>query len=266
MSDGDTTPPPIEPTDTDRDAPVHECESPGTDRQACRIEWLVVVGALIVPLIVSAVVSRAMYGAAAPAEPYYQHPLPSSIYYLIGLIPPLVIVLYIAHLRGVSLRSLGFRIIPRTSDVGWGVLMCIALYAIDLGVYRILGEPAWTVLAEEYIAEWRDSGATRLGTWWLGIALTLASMIVVGAVEETLRVYVIVRTDAAWGGGIAFGAWASFFLFVMYHVYYGPTDLLCIAITGAMFTVYFLKRREAWGLVIAHALLDIVITVDWYLI
>jgi len=77
-----------------------------------------------------------------------------------------------------------------------------------------------------------------------------------GAFEEIFLLGVLVRGLRAYGLSVAVGA--PLLVRVMYHLYQGPLGVVWILVFGLTFTLFYLRSKQLWPVVLAHTLWDIV--------
>ena len=91
-----------------------------------------------------------------------------------------------------------------------------------------------------------------------GFTLPLLLFVIVNPFFEELivRAYVITEieffTKSAWNAGIF-----SIFIQVSYHLYQGVSNSLAMVGIFSVFTVYYIKKRRIWPIILAHAYFDL---------
>ena len=90
----------------------------------------------------------------------------------------------------------------------------------------------------------------------VSLASSVAFAMVNGAFEEVFLLGVLVRGLRGYGLSVAIGL--PLLVRVLYHLYQGPLGAIWILAFGLTFTIFYLRVRQLWPLVLAHTLWDIV--------
>jgi membrane protease YdiL (CAAX protease family) len=127
-----------------------------------------------------------------------------------------------------------------------------------LGLAAVVGIPGLGLyVAARALGINTDVAAANLTEWWAGPVLVLLAF-GNGLLEEVVVVgYLVTRLrQADWG--VAAAVTFSAVLRGTYHLYQGFGAFLGNAIMGVVFTLFFLRYRRLWPLVIAHTILDVI--------
>jgi membrane protease YdiL (CAAX protease family) len=165
------------------------------------------------------------------------------------LFEPLVLAILGLFLwaRGWTWERLGA--LPKRTDAIAGFALCIATYGLT-----VLAWAATEALAPQLIAQTRAAPLVQ-GSFSLGTVLTLSA---VNAIFEELFVcaYLVAALEPMIG--VARALSASIALRLLYHLYQGPLAVLVIVPLGLVYTLWFVRTRRLWPLVIAHAVTDMI--------
>jgi hypothetical protein len=135
---------------------------------------------------------------------------------------------------------------PSWRLTGIGVL----LWFVDMMIYYI----AWAMLA--FIPAMAASAQNMQFSVEVSLSVLILVSIVNPIFEELLTVvYLFKRFAWARPASIIL---MSASLRASVHVYQGAFSMLTMALTGILFAAYFAKRRQAWPLVVAHAIGDFI--------
>jgi uncharacterized protein len=188
----------------------------------------------------------AVYGTLVARDPLA---LSTNLMCQLGLVVLLVAVLVIAFIwEGLSPASLGLRR-PDLSTLVWA----LALTAVSVALVGplMMQLPGWLGLNsyDKTLVE-----LAKLPKWYLTLAV-----IVGGTVEEVLYRGFAIEHLARLTGSYAFGGTASAVLFGLAHLpVWGWGPALTATITGGLFTIVYLWRRDLAALIIAHVASDFV--------
>jgi len=162
---------------------------------------------------------------------------------LIWQLVTFVVVLWLGHIRGWSLATLGMRVSWKST--GMGVLLYVAATVVAVLVHRYMAAHTF-----------------RPGTRPLAIVttgLTLPFILLNSATnplfEETFEAGYVIRSLQG------FGMWpailAGALLRAALHAYLGISVVVTVFATGVIFGLVYWRGRQLWPLVVAHALLDL---------
>lgn len=130
--------------------------------------------------------------------------------------------------------------------------------ATGLGLTALIGVPGLALyLAARELGLNTTVSAANLTEWWAGPVLVLIAA-GNGLLEEVVVVgYLITRLRQTGWGAAAAVAFSSL-LRGTYHLYQGFGAFVGNVIMGVIFSVFFLRTKRLWPLVLAHTLLDVV--------
>jgi membrane protease YdiL (CAAX protease family) len=164
-------------------------------------------------------------------------------------------LLYILHLNGDGLASVGIRRPRPVVDIPLG----IGVYIADLFVYMAL---AWVVfwmasvgfipsswLFEQSFADMPNA----TGAWPL--ALLVMAVCNAFAEELVMRGYLIPRLERLWGNTF-YAILATSLLFAAYHIYQGAYGVVSAVAFGLLMGLIFVWTRRLWPCFVAHFLSD----------
>ncbi|HYH08648.1 MAG TPA: type II CAAX endopeptidase family protein [Thermoanaerobaculia bacterium] len=154
----------------------------------------------------------------------------------------LVVVAWIGHVRGWSLRKLGLQ--PSWRLTGAGVLLWVATNVILGATYAVVSATMGRI----------PDPAITAGTlsFWAVVLVSLVNPVF----EETLVVgYVVEKTSAH---GAVFAITASALLRFLYHTYQGPIAAVYILPLGLIFAAVYVHYRALWALIVAHAIMNLI--------
>jgi uncharacterized protein len=216
------------------------------------------------------------------AEPLPSDGLPARAA-AVGLLVPVLLVVALPVLRGLDGSS--GPIALTDARLGWSLIVQLALAAtLGLWLWRRGWRPHRT--------------ATRPASWsdlWRGLALWLGAILAVAcwaivcravfpelfAVARQTQIsgaphfwtvipYALINAifeEFLWLGlgfaafrrlGVGFAGAISAGLRLMAHAYQGPLALITIVPIGVVFTVYYIRTRRLWPIVVAHAFQDLI--------
>jgi membrane protease YdiL (CAAX protease family) len=127
-----------------------------------------------------------------------------------------------------------------------------------LGLAAVVGVPGLGLyFAARALNINTDVAAANLTEWWAGPILVLLAF-GNGLLEEVVVVgYLVTRLRQA-GWGVAGAVTFSAVLRGSYHLYQGFGAFLGNAIMGVIFTLFYLRTKRLWPLVLAHTVLDVI--------
>jgi membrane protease YdiL (CAAX protease family) len=127
-----------------------------------------------------------------------------------------------------------------------------------LGLAAVVGVPGLGLyFAARALNIHTDVAAANLTEWWAGPILVLLAF-GNGLLEEVVVVgYLVTRLRQA-GWGVAAAVTFSAVLRGSYHLYQGFGAFLGNAIMGVIFTLFYLRTKRLWPLVLAHTVLDVI--------
>jgi membrane protease YdiL (CAAX protease family) len=130
--------------------------------------------------------------------------------------------------------------------------------ATGLGLAAVIGIPGLGLyVAARALGINTDVAAANLTEWWAGPVLVLLAF-GNGLLEEVVVVGYLVTRLRQTGWGVAAAVTFSAVLRGTYHLYQGFGAFVGNAIMGVVFTLFYLRFRRLWPLVIAHTILDVI--------
>jgi membrane protease YdiL (CAAX protease family) len=127
-----------------------------------------------------------------------------------------------------------------------------------LGLAAVVGIPGLGLyVAARALGINTDVAAANLTEWWAGPVLVLLAF-GNGLIEEVVVVGYLVTRLRQTGWGVAAAVTFSAVLRGTYHLYQGFGAFVGNAIMGVVFTLFYLRFRRLWPLVIAHTILDVI--------
>jgi membrane protease YdiL (CAAX protease family) len=157
------------------------------------------------------------------------------------------VLLYVACVERRPLSSIGFRM-PRAADMLWAVATGVLIVAL-LAVMYLVVFPA---------LHWDETQQlktlTEVPLWLRFLAVVRAAV----SEEVLFRGYALERVQQLTGSRAAAGVftWA---VFTLDHLsYWGWHHLLIAGAAGALLTLLYLWRRNLWGNMLAHFIVDAV--------
>ncbi len=225
----------------------------------CLTDASVVALVAVVPAIASS-----WYQFAMPAfDGSYSVGLPDFLWgelsLTAGAVGWIALALYVVGLEKDGLRRLGFAVLPRWVDGGWGVLLYVAtLAAWWIGIPIMDWIDAWSGAG----GEWAESGGSYIG-WqrlvaWLAIIGTALSN---GTGEEAVRVVLLDRLKGAGmrtPGQQLLAVLVVAALFAVYHTYQGLGNAFAVFPFGVILGLFYVATGRFWPIMVAHMLADIV--------
>ena len=181
-------------------------------------------------------------------------------YQLVGIafgLMPVLLALYLLNLTDPPAgRTIGFDLTRPRFDLGFGVVIAVAIGVPGLGLYalaRIFG----------INTEVQASGLTD--TWWT-IPVLILSAAQNALLEEVVVIgYLFIRLRQLAWSPVAIVA-LSAVIRGSYHLYQGIGGLIGNLIMGVIFGLIYLRWKRVGPLVVAHTLLDITAFVGYALI
>jgi membrane protease YdiL (CAAX protease family) len=181
-------------------------------------------------------------------------------YQLVGIafgLMPVLLALYLLNLTDPPAgRTIGFDMTRPRFDLGFGVVIAVAIGVPGLGLYalaRVFG----------INTEVQASGLTD--TWWT-IPVLILSAAQNALLEEVVVIgYLFIRLRQLAWSPVAIVA-LSAVIRGSYHLYQGIGGFIGNLIMGVIFGLIYLRWRRVGPLVVAHTLLDIAAFVGYALI
>jgi membrane protease YdiL (CAAX protease family) len=181
-------------------------------------------------------------------------------YQLVGIafgLMPVLLALYLLNLTDPPAgRTIGFDLTRPRFDLGFGVVIAVAIGVPELGLYalaRIFG----------INTEVQASGLTD--TWWT-IPVLILSAAQNALLEEVVVIgYLFIRLRQLAWSPVAIVA-LSAVIRGSYHLYQGIGGFIGNLIMGVIFGLIYLRWKRVGPLVVAHTLLDITAFVGYALI
>ena len=151
---------------------------------------------------------------------------------------------------------------PSTPRVGPRLGLDFARWRFDLatalGLTALIGGPGLALyLAARELGINTTVAAANLTEWWAGPVLVLIAF-GNGLLEEVVVVGYLITRLRQTGWGVATAVAFSSLLRGTYHLYQGFGAFIGNAIMGVVFSVFFVRTRRLWPLILAHTLLDVV--------
>ncbi|MFD8482075.1 CPBP family intramembrane glutamic endopeptidase [Kitasatospora sp. NPDC059673] len=190
----------------------------------------------------------------APGRPWLD--LAWQLYYIARGLMPVVLVGYLLVREGASLRTLGFDLRHKLSDLGRGTLLAAVIGGSGLALY--LGAQA-----AGFNLTVAPSGLPDV--WWR-IPVLVAAAWQNAILEEVVVVGYLVRRLHQIGWSWPAIITASAVLRGSYHLYQGIGGLVGNMVMGVVFCLLYRRWRRVGPLVAAHALIDTVAFVGYALL
>ena len=161
------------------------------------------------------------------------------------LITVLVLLAFL-WIRGWTPERLGLAVGPRGAIAGLALALTAYIAA------------ACILAAAAHV--WPDTYAVAVKTMPHQFALTLPTIIVTssmnGAFEELFLCGFLISTQGS-DRQRAILAVLSMILRLSYHTYQGPVGFLSILVLGSLQTLYFVRTRRLWPVIVSHIAIDI---------
>lgn len=190
----------------------------------------------------------------APGRPWID--LGLQLVYVVSLLLPVLLALYLLRRSGDPLASIGVRADRIVRDVLIGAGAAVAVGGVGLAGY---------LLARELGASLTLVLTSLPQVWWRIPVLVLASF-ANAALEEVVLVGYLGRRLRQVGLSATSTVLVSAGLRGLYHLYQGASGLLGNFAMGAVFATYFQRTGRVVPLVVAHTLIDIVAFVGYLLV
>lgn len=190
----------------------------------------------------------------APGRPWID--LGLQLVYVVSLLLPVLLVLYLLRRSGDPLRSVGLRRDRLGRDVLLGAGAAAAVGGVGLAGY---------LLAREAGASLTLVPTSLPDVWWRIPVLVLASF-ANAALEEVVLVGYLGRRCRQLGLSGPVTVAISAGLRGFYHLYQGLSGFLGNLAMGAIFATYFQRTGRVVPLVVAHTLIDVVAFVGYLLV
>lgn len=218
-------------------------------RPLARLELLTLVAVFYGPVTIFAVLNR-LSAAASPdaTQPAGLLAAPDIVDGYLYALPRLAILYYVARAAHLDANYFGlFR--PKSALLGMSII------SIELTLGLLLGNrpAALDLLTGAATTAWSQQPSLFLGN---------AGYLILGALfEEFARAYVINRTQDLTGRRWL-GSTAALLLFSLGHLYYVDHKTLAgVLVTGGLlYTFAYHRYRDVWALVIAHAGMNMLVT------
>ena len=214
-----------------------------SSRSSIRLEWACLLFIVATPLVVSAGLTAWNMGEQAGQVVSSIAKIQRGIIGLATVLPPTVLLLYVLHLRGVSMEYLGLRV----DRLKWTVLEGLLLFGLAMGLLYVM------VLRSGGEGNAVSPSPMLEITGMLGMVLYAFAN---GFFEELFRAYIIRRTADAWGWP-GWGLLLSVAVFLAYHLFYRGWHLGWLAGIAVVWGVYYLWRRDVGAMAISHIALDL---------
>jgi membrane protease YdiL (CAAX protease family) len=212
------------------------------------VEFLVVMAFSYVPGLIYSMIALGSKNDYAGVSPILY------LQYLPRMAQLAIPVIFIAHLRGRPLRTLGLTTV-RWTDVplgivaligGWiGAVICV--YMLYLPLQAV--DPAAVQNAAELFPQAK--------AWWGYVAIAAASTAVGFGEEVFFRGYLISLWERL-SGSKAQSVIVTSLLFGIVHVYQGVYGVASATGIGLVYGLMFVRLRRLWPLAFAHALTDFI--------
>jgi membrane protease YdiL (CAAX protease family) len=205
----------------------------------------IVLAVAILPFLVS---STLVFAGIAPAT----SPIPPQFRYLNALVSEIAslgLVAYVLHHNRQPLSALGLRF--RLEDVFYGVLIILAAQVLHSFV-----RPAIFSYYHELVGHWPPTPASAFS----GVGLTLFTSLFafINPVFEELIVRAFLISETTYlTGSIWVAVTASVLLQASYHLYQGLAYAIAAAFTFLLYSVFYVKTRRLWPIIVAHFWTDI---------
>lgn len=179
-----------------------------------------------------------------------------QLVFVVSLLLPVALVLYLVRRSGDSLRDIGLRADRLGRDVLLGVGAAAAVGAVGLAGY---------LLARAAGASLTLVPTSLPDVWWRLPVLVLSSC-ANAALEEVVLVGYLSRRlrQLGWSPSAVVGL--SAVLRAGYHLYQGASGFLGNLAMGLVFATYFQRTGRIVPLLVAHATIDVVAFVGYLLI
>jgi len=190
----------------------------------------------------------------APGRPWID--LGLQLVFVVSLLLPVLLVLYLLRRSGDRLETVGLRADRLARDVLLGAGAAAGVGGVGLAGY---------LLARELGASLTLVPTSLPGVWWRIPVLLLASF-ANAALEEVVLVGYLGRRCRQLGLSGPATVALSAGLRGFYHLYQGLSGFLGNLAMGAIFASYFHRTGRIVPLVVAHTLIDVVAFVGYLLI
>jgi membrane protease YdiL (CAAX protease family) len=238
-------------TDESPEPPAPAADSPPVppDRRTADL-WLV-LAVVLLPAIVSALVS-----VAWPVKAGGRPSVPGSALNMVAMLAGWVALVGFLVSRGAQPGSHYGLVRPKGTDVVIGACLFLALWQLGSTISSI-----WGLLFEDAAdTNWAESFPHPPDAWW-EYAMTSFELLCVGVVEELVwRGYLFTRWEEVTGSSRSALIGTSL-LFGFAHLYQGPHGVVSAAAVGFLLCGVFLVLRRLWPVAFAHGLYDFVLTV-----
>lgn len=204
---------------------------------------LIVLAVGVLPFVISS--TMRVVGIASPTSGSF-----AAYRYLNGLfieVTALALLLYVLHQNGQSVAEIGLRF--QFGDVGYGILLILGsrlafrtAHGMALWFYERMGHapPPFT--------------SPLVGT---GIALSLLFAAINPFFEELIVRAFLITEAALLTGSVTLAVAFSVSLQTAYHLYQGVPNAVGHACIFLIFSLYYVKTRRLWPIVLAHFWLDL---------
>jgi uncharacterized protein len=157
-----------------------------------------------------------------------------------------VVLGWFLKIRGWTLEKIGLGVTMRGTS--WGLLLFVLCLALLFAI-RTVAQHSFGLAFDEIVERFPASEK-------LNMQVVFMSSVVSATFEELFVAgYVITALSATRGPWTAINV--STGLRVLYHLYQGPLGVLTIVPLGLLFGWLYVRTRQLWPLVLAHALLDV---------
>jgi membrane protease YdiL (CAAX protease family) len=160
---------------------------------------------------------------------------------------PAALVVHLARRSGEGLRGFGLSGDRPAPDMGWGLLLGLAVALVGVGIYVA----AVKLKINRFVVP-----VPPLHHWWTWPVLILGSA-QAAVLEEVIVVGYLIRRLLQLGAPGAAAVVASGLLRASYHLYQGWGGFAGNLTLGLLFGFLFLRWRRTWPLVVAHFSVDV---------
>ncbi|MFJ1756045.1 CPBP family intramembrane glutamic endopeptidase [Kitasatospora sp. NPDC088134] len=180
----------------------------------------------------------------APGRPWLD--LAWQLYYVARGLMPVALVGYLLVREGAALRTLGFDLRHKLSDLGRGALVAACIGGSGLALY----------LGAQAVGFNLTVAPSGLPDVWWRIPVLVASAWQNAILEEVVVVGYLLRRLRQLGWGWPAAVAAGSVLRGSYHLYQGVGGLVGNMVMGVVFCLLYRRWQRVGPLVAAHALID----------
>ena len=227
----------------DAEASDVTCIAPAVNRRARSAGLLILMAVAVLPFLISS--SMRVFGITPPASEslsLYRF-LNAMLIELTGL----ALLSYILHQNGQTLADIGFRF--QFGDSGHAILLVLGCRLI----FRVAHSIAAFVYQLHFGHVPPSATSPLVG---LGIATSLLFAVINPFFEELIVRAFLISEAAFLTGSVKLAVMLSVALQTAYHLYQGVPNAVGDGFIFLVFSLYYVKTRRLWPIVLAHFWLD----------